>query len=589
MSLSARARRTDRALLALLAVTAVALLARLVLLGDRVAHWDEGRVGYDILRYAATGAWEYRPIVHGPFLPQVNRVVFEVLGATDVTSRLVVAVVGALLPLSAWLYREHLRDVELVALGLFLAFDPVLLYYSRFMRNDVLLATFMFAALGCYVRTVDTGRARYLLAGTALMAFGFTTKENAIVYVAAVVGATVLLFDHRLLLVRHDPDGPPWTDVARDRLRRTARGLWALRLALLVALVEFLVVVVLFYAPREAADGGVGLWAAFAQPSMFPAVLEEATVGSARKLGGLWLGGQHQKHAYLPFLGHYAWILGSASGGLVLLSVFGFVYDRYAGEGPRDLVLLAFAWGLVSVLGYPAAVDIRAAWSVVHALVPLAVPAAVGVGVIVDWARAARERDDRVGVGLAAVVLLLVGGQLAGTAVMTSYVTPQGEGNVLVQYAQPAEDVREPVALVGDGFAEHEGVDAVWYGDHFALRNENVTDRLPAGGCVGDPSCWYNRLPVPWYLEQHGAEVASTASADEVAALVREDRPPVVVTRAQDAADVAPHLDGYREFRREGRQFSLVFVFYVDERYAGDAGASPREAAVGTATPPATG
>ena len=100
----------DRTTLAVLAIAALALLARLVFLGERVAHWDEGRVGYDILRYVATGAWEYRPIVHGPFLPQVNRFVFELLGASDFTARLVVAVVGGLFPLSALLFRERLRD-----------------------------------------------------------------------------------------------------------------------------------------------------------------------------------------------------------------------------------------------------------------------------------------------------------------------------------------------------------------------------------------------------------------------------------------------------------------------------------------------
>jgi len=105
MSVSARLRRVDRIFLGLLAVTVVGLIARLAFLGGRIAHWDEGRVGYDILRYAATGAWEFRPIVHGPFLPHVNRVVFELLGASDFTSRLVVAIVGALLPLTAWLYR----------------------------------------------------------------------------------------------------------------------------------------------------------------------------------------------------------------------------------------------------------------------------------------------------------------------------------------------------------------------------------------------------------------------------------------------------------------------------------------------------
>ena len=181
-------RRVDSPLYVLIAVAAIALAARLALLGERIAHWDEGRVGYDVLRYMATGAWEYRPIVHGPFLPHVNRLVFSAVGADDFTARLVVALVGGLLPLAAWLYRDHLRDAELVALGLFLAADPILLYYSRFMRNDVPVAAFAFVGLGLYLRLIDTGRRRYLYAGTAAWALAFTAKENAILYPVSILG-----------------------------------------------------------------------------------------------------------------------------------------------------------------------------------------------------------------------------------------------------------------------------------------------------------------------------------------------------------------------------------------------------------------
>jgi len=591
MSRSVRLTGRDRTLVAIVAITAVALLARLVFLGARIAHWDEGRVGYDILRYMATGAWQYRAIVHGPFLAHVNRIVFLTLGPSDFSARLVVAVIGALLPLSAWLYREHLRDVELVALALFLAFDPILLYYSRFMRNDVLLATFAFAALGFYIRTLDTGKARYLFVGTACLGLAFTTKENAIVYVAAWLGALFLLLDHRLFLARTTEDG--WTTVARRVVGRTARGLWAWRLPLAVAVLEFVVIWIFFYAPREAADGGIGLWAAFAHPSTFPQVIAAATYnpascsvappataspycnGAIERIIDLWFGGSNQNHSYLPFFGDYVKTLGSASGPLALLAVIGFVSDRYAGERPRDLVAMAFYWGFVSVLGYPIAVDIRAAWTVTHAVVPLAIPAAVGVGLIWDWGREAYAANDRVSVGLAAVVLLLVGGQIAATAVTTSYLEPQGPNNMLVQYAQPAGDLHPALALVSQAARNNRGLDVVWYGSYFLVEDETKANRLPIGD--GD---WYHRLPLPWYLEIDNATVTSTASARELTSLVATQHPPVIITREQDAPDIEGQLSGYREFTAQGRQPvggkpSMTFVFFIDERYAGNQGTAP--------------
>ncbi|MFC6724776.1 hypothetical protein ACFQE1_10400 [Halobium palmae] len=77
-----RDRERDGVLPILVAVTVVALLARLYALGWRVAHQDEGRVGSWILHYVEYGEWQYRAIIHGPFLPHVNGVVFSLFGAS---------------------------------------------------------------------------------------------------------------------------------------------------------------------------------------------------------------------------------------------------------------------------------------------------------------------------------------------------------------------------------------------------------------------------------------------------------------------------------------------------------------------------
>ena len=584
MSLADRAPPADRlrSLPALLVgITVVALAARLLLLDARVAHWDEGRVGYDILRYVATGAWVYRPIVHGPFLPHVNQVVFSVLGASDYTARLVPAIVGGLFPLSAWLYREHLRRVEVVALAALFAVEPILFYYSRFMRNDVLVAAFAFTALGLYLRLYDTGKHRYLYAGTFFLALAFTGKENAVLYPVTVFGGLVLLLDHRLFLA--SGRGDDWTAVLRRYVEWAARGLWTLRYALVVAAVEFFVVFVFFYAPREAATGGLGLWGALANPTQLPDLVAAATYnpepcsipgpaepseyceGALEAAYNSWFSGSHQDHAYLPYLGHYLKVLFLASGGLVLLAVVGFLSDRYRGERPRDLVALGAYWGFVSILGYPIATDIQSGWSVVHAVVPLAIPAAAGIALFYDWGQEALARDDRVSVVLSVLVLVLLVGQLPIVAVQTSYVSPQGTDNVLVQYAQPEGDMRPALEAIEVAARENEGTDVVWYNEHFYVADEGSADRLPAGGN------WYHRLPMPWYLELYDAEVDSTENATELRRLVETERPPVVLTRQQEADDIDESMSGYRKYVydfRQSDQGQELLVIYVDEAYA---------------------
>nr|WJK64443.1 TIGR03663 family protein [Halobacterium salinarum] len=173
---------------AVAAVVAGALAARLAGLGARPFHADEARVGYWILDYHATGAWSYRPIVHGPFLFHVNDALFGLFGASDAVARAPVAVVGGLLPGVAWLFRGRLDDTEVIALAGLLAFTPTLVYYSRFMRSDVLVAAFSLAAVGFAVRAHDTGR-RWLLPVTAgWLALALTAKENALVYAAMFAG-----------------------------------------------------------------------------------------------------------------------------------------------------------------------------------------------------------------------------------------------------------------------------------------------------------------------------------------------------------------------------------------------------------------
>ncbi|WP_440991323.1 flippase activity-associated protein Agl23 [Haloarchaeobius baliensis] len=209
---------TDRPLLGAVAALSLGALAlRLLDLGARTAHWDEGRHGYAVLRYGATGVWEYRPILHGPLLAHANELLFGLLGPSDAVARLLPALVGGLLPLSAWLFRERLRRSEVVALAALLAVNPALLYYSRFARSDLLVAAFAFVTVGLLVRLLDTRQPGYLYAASVAFALAVASKENALVYLACWLGAGALLVDHRLFWKR-------WTLVGDGDSRLAAPG-----------------------------------------------------------------------------------------------------------------------------------------------------------------------------------------------------------------------------------------------------------------------------------------------------------------------------------------------------------------------------
>jgi len=546
-------------------IVALALALRFYRLGARTAHWDEARVAYWILHFAETGAFEYRPIIHGPFYHHVNAALFDLLGASDFSMRLVVAVAGGLFPLVALLLRHRLGDVETVALAAFLAVTPVLVYYSRFMRGDPLVAVFMVTAFALFVRTVDFGSKPAFLAGVGFVALGFTVKENAVLYLLSWAGASVLLLDHRLFLAG-DRDRDPKA-IFVTTVRRVAGALRRWLPALAVGAVEFLVIIVYFYAPRTgeaASPEGPGLDDALADPSLFPTVIDAATVGAWQDLWGTWIAGDHQDHSYLPYLGDFLQTMATGALAVSLLALFGFLVDRYSDDGPSDLPAFAFYWGFASVLGYPLATDIRAPWATIHAAVPLAITAAVGVGFLVRWGYRKEFAGDRLRAGVAALVLLLVVGQLAWATGMTVYVRSPSQDHELVQYAQPAGDINpitDKMAAVAAG--NDSRPDVVFYGEYF-VDGDTEAEREPA--CVK----WFNALPLPWYVQQSGSDVACADSEEALATTVEESQPPIVVAREEAGKRVRLDLDEYEAYTYRLRAWGTETTFFVHESHTDD-------------------
>lgn len=673
-------RRTDRraTLAALLAVAVGGTLARLLALGDRIAHWGEARLGYDVLRYGATGVFEYRPVTHGPLLYHVDRVLFDLLGPSDFVARFPVAVVGGCLPLAAWLFRDHLRDGEVLALGALLAANPVLVYYSRFVRNDVLVAAFAFVALGYLVRTRHSGDPRYLYAASTFGALAFASKANAPLYVVFWLAAALVVadqraflravarrpvFDHRrggeLVAAVRDRGTPEMAVVAvfnplvvlafgpfstvvvavlvavvallagltlqdvdrvADRnavwlvggvvaayvgasgflgdplapggrqvafaltwvaaaagvagvlLRGTALGgrvrRW--RAPGVLATAWFLALTLVLFAPRD--PNGLGLWSALANPLQWPALVEAGLVDPLVAYERVWVA--NTNNDYLTYTIPLLKTLALTSLTVVVAGAVGFVANRY---GDRDeFVEFALVWAGLAAVFYPLAMLVNAPWHAVHVVVPLAIPAAVALAAVARRIpRGARERDPAVA-GVAAIVCCVALAVPLTTAAGTAYLHPQSTDNPLVQYGQPADDVRDTLERIDAAAgANDDGPDVVYYGAYFHVDNPERVDRLPVGDVytqndqgeyelVESNEGWYNRLPLPWYTETMNATTDSARTLeglDELAAT----NPPVVVVRSQLAANVSTVLGtGYDRTTFNLTQRNVTVTVFVD-------------------------
>jgi len=575
--------RSSRLVRAVAGLAVVALVARLLLLGARPAHFDEGRVAFWTLHYFETGEFHYRYAIHGPLIQHVGAALFALVGPSDFVTRLPVAVVGGLLPLSALWLRHRLSETETLALAFFLAANPVLLYYGRFMRSTVLVAAFCFVAFAAFVRAYDGFGARYLYLGAASLALGFGAKENAILYVFCWLGAAALLVDAKLFRLRGGRSGASWAadrfDAFADRFR--ARGVdprsWVagwLSHGVGAGLL-FSVVVVFLYAPR----GGdwVGLYDALANPLLFPTTLS-TTVDQIITGYGYWFGGGGEKTltSFIESLGYLLRPVAGYAGPLVGLALAGTAIERYGRGSPRLFVMGCAYWGLVSIPGYALGTDINNAWILVNALVPLAVPAAVALALVVEVGREALAADDAVNAGIVGLLLLIVVGSVAGGAIGGVYMNATEPDNALVQYAQPSAEMRPAVDRLVAAADATDGTDALVYDSTGDLVDMD-TDAPRTPACIK----WFNALSLPWYLEAHDVDVTCADAPERVP----EELPPVVVVvgdctldrtvdcRSQPGAmeppaELADQLDGYERYpylhrTTGGNDFDGVIV-YVD-------------------------
>ena len=186
-----------------LAVAAAAM--RFWELGSRAFHHDESLHAFYSWNLYAGDGYIHNPMMHGPFQMEATAGLFFLFGDDDYTARLLYAIAGTALVLMPLLFRSRLGDWGALFTSMMLAFSPAMLYYSRFARNDILMAVWALGIVIAMWRYFDEdakgpqeessaletddeeaadpppkmGKAIYLYITAALLAFAFASKESA--------------------------------------------------------------------------------------------------------------------------------------------------------------------------------------------------------------------------------------------------------------------------------------------------------------------------------------------------------------------------------------------------------------------------
>ena len=161
----------------------IGLGMRLVGLGDQAVHHDESLHGYFGYQIAIGNEYEHSPLTHGMFLFELIAAMFFLFGDSEFTLRLGMVLFGSALIFVPLLLRKQLGDVGALLTSVMLTFSPALFYFSRFARNDILMAFFIAVLVVAMWRYVEEQRHRWLYITAAVLGFSMATKESAYIFV----------------------------------------------------------------------------------------------------------------------------------------------------------------------------------------------------------------------------------------------------------------------------------------------------------------------------------------------------------------------------------------------------------------------
>ncbi|MEM2175686.1 MAG: TIGR03663 family protein, partial [Candidatus Micrarchaeia archaeon] len=175
-------------LILFLLITLIAAFLRLYKLDNRPAHFDEGgghAIG--VRELLKSGVYVYNPDFHGPFLYHITALVFYLFGMSDITLRITQAIFGIGTVAILLLLKNYVKKETILALAILLAFSPSLVYYSRFAVHDSYFVFFTLSTIIFLFLYDKTRENKYLYLFFASLAFLFTVKENAYIFLGSIL------------------------------------------------------------------------------------------------------------------------------------------------------------------------------------------------------------------------------------------------------------------------------------------------------------------------------------------------------------------------------------------------------------------
>ncbi|MEW5868915.1 MAG: flippase activity-associated protein Agl23 [Chloroflexota bacterium] len=218
----------------------LAVFSRFYDLGARVMSHDENTHVYYSWRFERGQGLQHDPLMHGPFQFHLIALSYFMFGDNDFTARIPAALFSIASVAFLWYFRRYLGRTGVLVGAVLMLISPYILYYGRYVRNEVFSVFFGIVMLWGILRYLELGTPRYLYIISVVTALHFTAKETSFIYQAQ---AMVFLAFYLIYQLSH----LKWRD---ESLRN---------LFLLSLIFAFLMII---------AFGGISLWLRESQPPL---------------------------------------------------------------------------------------------------------------------------------------------------------------------------------------------------------------------------------------------------------------------------------------------------------------------------------
>jgi uncharacterized protein (TIGR03663 family) len=188
-------------------IIVLAIITRFYDLGTRVMSHDESLHTYfSWLLYKGQG-YQHTPMMHGPWQFHLIALSYFLFGVSDFTARIPAALFSIASVWMVWYWRRYLGNIGALVAAFLMVFSPFMLFYGRYVREDVYTGLSGLLMLYAILRYLQNGASKYLFLLTAALIIHFTDKETSFIYSAEVLvflGVLFLIQVTRKIWVDHE-------------------------------------------------------------------------------------------------------------------------------------------------------------------------------------------------------------------------------------------------------------------------------------------------------------------------------------------------------------------------------------------------